>query len=108
MYHLRKAYLNKRSRNHTLNVHIARDENTVERLLGTCVSTMKKGCGLELTQLKRLLVTNDANNLDSEIDYFERMGHNLSSFTFTLIVHPSYLFKLILTPNQVCPLSRMP
>lgn len=69
---------------------------------------MKKGCGLELTQLKRLLVTNDANNLDSEIDYFGENGViNLSSF-ITLIVHPSYLFKLILTPNQVCPLSRMP
>ena len=31
---------------------------------------VKKGCGLELTQLKRLLVTNHPNSLDSEIDYF--------------------------------------
>lgn len=89
------------------NVHIACDENTVEIIRNVCQYNVKKGCGLKLTQLKRLLVTNNANSLDSEIDYFERMGHNMSSF-ITLIVHPSYLFKLILTPNQVCPLSRMP
>ena len=38
--------------------------------MNMCQYNGKKGCGLELTQPKRLLVTNDPNNLDSEIDYF--------------------------------------